>query len=348
VVEPNGRERIGAAVIGYGYWGPNLARNLSESHSFDLLHICDGSEERRDMARRRYPGVLTPATSDSVMDDPHVGAVFIATPTVSHYPLAMRALEAGKSVFIEKPIASTSVEARQLAREALDRKLALMVDHTFVYTSAVRRVRKLIDDGDIGDLLYYDSTRINLGLFQHDVDVIWDLAVHDISILTYLSKEKPVAVSAQGHCNVAGQSMNVAFITLMFGANTIAHVNVNWLAPVKIRRTLIGGSKKMIVYDDLEPTEKIKIYDKGVTIARNVSEIQQMRVAYRIGDMYAPTLEPTEALSTGIAHFAECIHKGCLPDTGGDNGALVVEILEAASKSVALRGQPVPLWETSR
>jgi predicted dehydrogenase len=334
-------ERLGAAVIGYGYWGPNLARNLLESSSFKLLHICDQDQERREMARRRYPAVSTPATSDAVMSDARVDAVFIATPTVSHYPLAMRALARGKNVFIEKPIASTSEEARRLTQEARDRGLVLMVDHTFVYTPAVRRIRKLIDDGDLGELLYYDSTRINLGLFQHDVDVIWDLAVHDVSILSYLTKERPVAVSAQGHCNVPGQSINVAFITLMFTGNTIAHVNVNWLAPVKIRRTLIGGSRKMIVYDDLEPTEKIKIYDKGVTIARDVSEVQQMRVGYRIGDMYAPTLEPVEALSKGIAHLAECIRGRRLSDTDGESGTLVVEILEATSKSVALKGQPI-------
>ena len=188
----------------------------------------------------------------------------------------------------------------------------------------------------------FDSARINLGLFQHDVDVIWDLAVHDISILTYLTNERPVAVSAQGHCNVPGQSMNVAFITLLFAGNAIAHVNVNWLAPVKIRRTLIGGSKKMVVYDDLEPTEKVKIYDRGVMVARDIAEVQQMRVGYRIGDMYAPTLESTEALAKGISHFEDYIREGGRPDTDGENGTLVVE-MEAASKSVALKGHPVSL-----
>lgn len=330
-------------MIGYGYWGPNLARNLSESKDFDLLCVCDRSSERAEAAHRRYPAIMTPADSVAAMSDPRIDAVFIATPTASHYNLAQKALDLGKHVFIEKPIAGSSDEARKITEEADRKGLVLMVDHTFVYTPAVRRIRRLIDDGEIGDFLYYDSTRINLGLFQHDVDVIWDLAVHDISILIYLAPEKPIAVSAQGHTHVAGQWMNVAFITLMFPGNAIAHINVNWLAPVKIRRTLVGGSKKMIVYDDLEPTEKVKIYDKGVTIAHNQAEVEQMRVGYRLGDMHAPTLPASEALSTGIQHFADCIAAGKRPETDGENGTLVVEILEAASRSVSLQGQPVPI-----
>ena len=241
---PDTGARLGAAVVGYGYWGPNPACNLSESREFALRCIFDESEERRSIAFGRYPAVSTPAAFEGVLRDPRIDTVFIATPTASHFSLAMRALESGKHVFIEKPIATSSTEARKLVEEADVRGRAIMVDHTFVYTPAVRHIKKLLDGGDLGELLYYDSTRINLGLFQHDVDVIWDLAVHDVSILTYLAPGRPVAISAQGHCNVPGQSMNVAFITLLFEGNAIAHINVNWLAPVKIRRTLIGEVRR--------------------------------------------------------------------------------------------------------
>nr|WP_277395021.1 Gfo/Idh/MocA family oxidoreductase [Magnetospirillum aberrantis] len=220
-----------------------------------------------------------------------------------------------------------------------------MVDHTFVYTGAVRKIRELVQNGDLGQVYYYDSVRVNLGLFQHDVDVLWDLAVHDLSIIEYVLGRHPVAVSASGVSHVTGSPANLAFLTLFFDDETVAHVNANWLAPVKIRRTLIGGSKKMIVYDDLEPSEKIKIYDKGITVAEQDEEIYKMLIGYRVGDMWAPNLDSVEALRRETDHFLDCIENRQRPETDGAMGQRVVEILEAASLSMRERGRPVALSE---
>jgi predicted dehydrogenase len=334
---------LGVGLIGYGYWGPNLARNFAESGATELLHIADRRPERREAAQRRYPAVTASADDKAMLRDPMVKAVAIAVPTKLHAAFATRALAAGKHVLVEKPLASSTEEALALAREADRRRLTLMVDHTFVYTAAVRYVRRLIEAGELGEVLYYDSTRINLGLFQHDVDVIWDLAVHDISILLYLLNERPNEVSATSQAHIPGNPYNIAFITLFFASGLIAHVNVNWLAPVKIRRTIIGGSRKMVVYDDLEPTEKIKIYDKGIEITDDPRQVHAMRVGYRLGDMRAPNLDSTEALTTAVRHFVETIRTGRRPDTDGARASVVVQILEAASRSAAMNGKPVAL-----
>jgi predicted dehydrogenase len=336
---------LGIGLVGYGYWGPNLARNFAECAATRLLHIADRLPERREAAQRRYPAAIATADEKAMLRDPQVEAVAIATPTKYHFDFAMRALAAGKHVLVEKPLAASSQEARALVEEADRRGLTLMVDHTFIYTAAVRHLRALIDAGELGDVLYYDSTRINLGLFQHDVDVIWDLAVHDISILVYLLNERPHTVSAAGQAHIPRSPHNIAFMTLFFPSGLIAHVNVNWLAPVKIRRTIIGGSRKMVVYDDLDPSEKIKIYDKGIEIADDPRRVQQMRVGYRLGDMHAPNLATGEALSEVVQHFAHSVRTGEKPETDGARGSLIVQILEAASRSASMNGNPVPLVE---
>jgi len=344
---------IGIAVVGYGYWGPNLVRNFWEVPDARLISVCDLRTERLAGVQSRYPAVEITSRFDEVLSDPRVHAVAIATPVSSHFELAWRALQAGKHVFIEKPVTTTAEQAERLVDEAERRKLVLAVDHTFVYTGAVRKMRELVDNGSVGDIYYYDSVRVNLGLFQHDVNVLWDLAVHDLSIMDYVLPHRPVAVSATGVSHVAGEPEDVAYLNLFFENKVIAHIHVNWLAPVKVRRTLVGGSQKMIVYDDLEPSEKVKVYDKGITINGNGAgngdgdKRYQMLVGYRTGDMWAPQLDMTEALSLELRQFVRCIIDGRTPVTDGQAGLRVVRILEAATRSLADRGRVVEL-ESSR
>ncbi len=332
---------IRLGVIGYGYWGPNLVRNFTETKGVEVRAVCDLDAKRRALVHARYPALWTAAEAAEVIDDPQVDAVAIATPVTSHYDLALRALRAGKHVLVEKPLVATVDQARRLVEEADRRQRVLMVDHTFVYTGAVRRIRALTEDGTLGRIYYYDSVRVNLGLFQHDVSVLWDLAVHDISIMDYLLASKPVAVSATGMSHLAGQPENVAYVTLFFADDRVAHVHVNWLAPVKIRRTLIGGSQKMIVYDDLEPSEKVKVYDKGVTMNEQPEGLYQMLIGYRTGDMWAPKLDAAEALRVEAEDFVRAMETGKPPASDGRSGLRVVEILEAATRSMAARGRPV-------
>jgi predicted dehydrogenase len=342
---------IGVAVIGYGYWGPNLVRNFAEVPGVRLAAVCDLNKERLAPVKARYPSVAVTDNYDEILADPAIDAVAIATPVSSHFKLAMRALMAGKHVFVEKPIASSTEEAERLVEEAARRGLVLAVDHTFVHTGAVRKIRELAE-GSLGEIYYYDSVRVNLGLFQHDVSVIWDLAVHDLSIMDYVLPARPVAVSATGISHVPGEPENIAYLNLFFDTNLIAHVHVNWLAPVKVRRTLIGGSRKMIVYDDLEPSEKIKVYDKGITLngnpKANGEKVYQALVGYRTGDMWAPHLDVKEALATELREFAECIEKGSAPIADGRSGLRVVRILEAATLSLAQRGRVVELEKVRR
>jgi predicted dehydrogenase len=334
---------IGIGIVGYGYWGPNLVRNFAETPGAILRRVVDQRKDRLELLSRRYPAVRTGGDFNELIADPEVDAVVIATPTASHFELALRSLRGGKHVLVEKPMTTTVDEGRRLVAEAESRSRTLMVDHTFIYTPAVRRIRDLIASGALGKILYYDSTRINLGLFQHDVNVIWDLAVHDLSILTYLLNEAPVIVSAIGKSHVAGHPENIAYLTMFFAQDLIAHINVNWLAPVKIRRTIIGGTSKMIVFDDLEPSEKIKVYDKGVDVTNDPEQVRKMLVGYRTGDMWAPQLETTEALSAMTAHFVDCVANRLTPDTSGQMGLTVVRTLEAASQSMRQNGKPVEL-----
>lgn len=334
---------IGIGVIGYGYWGPNLVRNFAEAPGATLVGISDMRSERLNQAQRRYPSARLTERASELLADPAVDAVAIATPVSTHFDLAMQALQSGKHIFVEKPLASNSEQAIKLIDEAQRRNRVLMVDHTFVYTGAVRKIREMINRGELGDIYYYDSVRVNLGLFQHDVNVIWDLAVHDLSIMDFVLDSKPVAVSATGISHIPGQPENVAYITLFFADNRIAHLHVNWLAPVKVRRTLIGGSEKMIVYDDLEPSEKVKVYDKGVTLSASPEAVYQLLVSYRSGDMWAPNLDQTEGLQTEARHFIDCIEHNKQPATDGHAGLRVLRILEAAEKSMGARGQLVEL-----
>jgi predicted dehydrogenase len=334
---------INIGVIGYGYWGPNVVRNLAEIPGFNIAAVSDLHQDRLNLIKSRYPTISITNNYQDLLDDKSITAIAIVTPVSTHFGLAMRSLEAGKHVFVEKPLTATSEQAVQLIKEAEMRKLVLMVDHTFVYTGAVRKIKEIIENNKMGDIYYYDSVRINLGLFQHDVDVIWDLAVHDLAIMDYVLPRYPIEVSATGMGHIPGSTNNIAYLTLFFEGSLIAHVNVNWLAPVKVRRTLIGGSQKMIVYDDLEPSEKVKVYDKGVTINNNVDNIHRARIGYRTGDLWAPQLDMTEALRVEMLHFSNCIEKGEKAITDGNAGLRVVQILEAATQSMANRGQLVKL-----
>lgn len=294
---------IGIGIIGYGYWGPNLVRNFLEVGGSRMVAICDLSAKRLSLAQRRYPTIRTTQHVSSMLEDPDIDAIVVATPVRTHFELALAALKAGKHVLVEKPMTETSVQGRELVSEAARRRLVLMVDHTFVYTPAVRKIRDLIKSNELGEIYYYDSVRVNLGLFQHDVNVIWDLAVHDFSILEYILERHPIAVSANGASPVAGSPESIAYVSLFFANGTIGHVAANWLAPVKVRQVLIGGSRKMIVFDEMVPSEKIKVYDKGVTLTEDPQQIYNLRVGYRAGDMWAPQLSTKEALLTECEHF---------------------------------------------
>jgi predicted dehydrogenase len=334
---------LGIGVIGYGYWGPNLVRNFMSDPGWKVVSVCDRSEGRLAEVGRLYPAVTTSTKPEDLFRNPSIDAVAIATPVATHFDLAMGALRAGKHVLVEKPIASTSAQASQMIEEAARRKLVLLVDHTFVFTGAVRKIREVITDDSFGKLQYYDSTRVNLGLFQHDVNVMWDLAVHDLSIMDFVIGVNPVAVSATGLSHVRGQPANVAFMTLFFDSDIIAHINVNWLSPVKIRRTLVGGSKRMIVYDDLETSEKVKIYDKGITVTETPDDLRKLLISYRTGDLWSPKVNETEALRLEVAHFRSCIEGSEKPITPGERGLAIVRMLEAADKSMENRGAAVAL-----
>ncbi len=331
------------AVIGYGYWGPNLVRNFMNASTTNVLYVCDQSEDQLSRVKNLYPTIKLTTSLDEVLADSEVDAVSIATPVNTHYELAMKALEAGKHVLVEKPMADSSEKCKRMIEEAEKRNLTLMVDHTFPYTGAVKKIGELSKSGELGELYYFDSVRVNLGLFQSDVSVLWDLAVHDLSILESFTDNKPIAVSATGIAHVQGKPVNTAYLTVFYEGSFIAHIHANWLAPVKLRQTLIGGSEKMVVYDDLEPTEKIKIYDKGITVDPSAANITEMRVGYRAGDMWAPKLENIEALNSLVTHFVDVIENGTDPITSAESGARIVRILEAATESIEKNGQRIQL-----
>jgi predicted dehydrogenase len=339
---------IGIGVIGYGYWGPNLVRNFMETDGVTVRAICDRESKRQAIAKARCPSADVTGDAMAVLKHPGVDAVVIATPVSSHFELAMAALDAGKHVLVEKPMTTTSEQAKRLVEKAAAVGKTLMVDHTFIYTGAVRKMKELVSAGSIGDVLYYDSVRVNLGLFQHDVNVLWDLAPHDLSILQYLlDGERPRAVSALGMSHVPGQHENLAYLTLIYDRSFLAHLHVNWLAPVKVRRTLIGGAQKMIVYDELEGSEKVKVYDRGIDVESPSGppsdKVYQALIGYRSGDMYAPKVDNTEALKIEAAHFRDCIVNGKAPITNGELGLQVVEMLEASMASMRHQGRPVKL-----
>jgi predicted dehydrogenase len=335
-------------MIGVGYWGPNLIRNFSDLDDAQVVACSDLSQERLNKIAKRYPGVKCTTDFEELLRDPNVDAVVIATPVSTHYPIAKAALEHGKHVMIEKPLADSAFRSLDLVERAKAAGKVLMVDHTFIYTSAVRKMRDLIESGELGDILYFDSIRVNLGLFQKDINVIWDLAPHDLSIMDYLLRAEPIAVSAIGASHAGNNIANIAYMTLRFPNNVIAHFHVNWLAPVKIRQTLLGCSKKMVIYDDVEPTDKIRVYDKGITVngANGSSEKRyQAMVGYRTGDVLIPKIDTTEALQRVAQEFVSSIIENRAPLTDGVSGYRVVRILEAAQQSLEANGREVLLQE---
>lgn len=331
--------RIG--VIGYGYWGPNLVRNFAESEQATVTMVADLDPARLALVKKRFPMVRTTSTIAELIADPEVDAIAVATPVRTHFDIGMQVLTAGKHLWLEKPMAETADEARRLADEAQRRGLVCYVDHTFVYTGAVRKMGELVHAGELGKLYYYDSTRINLGLFQRDVNVIADLAVHDFAILDYLMREQPVAVSGSGVNHFPGTPENLGYLTLFYDSGVLAHINVSWLSPVKVRQVLLSGSQKMIVYDDLLPSEKVKVYDSGVHFTEDPERIRDLRVGYRTGDMWAPRLQDTEALRVAVEHFVTCVTTQQTPLTDGRLGVRIVQLIEASNRSIRERGRSV-------
>jgi predicted dehydrogenase len=332
---------IQIGVIGYGYWGPNIVRNLHGLNAMQVAMICDKTPSALMRAQKAYPSVRTVSDPAEILRSPEIDAVAVVTPVWTHYELAKAALENGKHVFIEKPFTSNLAQAEELIELAARKKLTIMVDHTFLFTGAVRKIRELTQSGVLGDLYYYDSLRVNLGLFQHDVSVIWDLAPHDLSIMDYIIQGEPEAIVATGEKHLNGVE-DVAFMTIYFPRNVIAHINVNWLSPVKIRTTLIGGQKKMVVWNDLVADEKVRVYDKGVQITSGEG-IRDLLVSYRSGDMWAPQLEQSEALRVELDYFADCIMNSKTPLNDGHAGLRVVRMLDAAEASIRRKGELVRL-----
>jgi predicted dehydrogenase len=338
----NGSEvMVKFGVVGYGYWGPNVVRNLDRMDEAEVVAVCDKSATARKKVAKAYPGVLVTDNAAELMSSPHIDAIAVVTPVWTHYELAKAALQHGKHVFVEKPFTSNAAQAEELIELAARKNLKIMVDHTFLFTGAVTKIKQLLQDGALGKLYYYDSTRVNLGLFQHDVNVVWDLAPHDLSIIDHLIQKTPEAISATGQTHLNGHE-DVAFLTLYFPDKVIAHINVNWLSPVKVRTTLIGGEKKMLVWNDLEADEKIKIYDKGVNVTSREG-LYDLLVHYRSGDMWAPQVEQVEALTRELSYFVDCIAKDKTPVNDGEAGLRVVRMLEAANQSIGKRGELVYL-----
>ena len=332
---------IRVGVLGYGYWGPNIVRNFDGQERSKVVAVCDQSPKSQRRVHQAYPNVRVMGDSKDLLSATDIDVVAVVTPVWTHYELAKAALENGKHVFVEKPFTSTTQQAEELIELAERKRLKIMVDHTFLFTGSVRKIRQLVDDGTLGSLYYFDSIRVNLGLFQHDVNVMWDLAPHDLSIMNYIIREKPEAVIATGGRHLNGHA-DVAFITVYFPSNVVAHINVNWLSPVKIRTTLIGGEKKMLVWDDLEADEKIKVYDKGVAITGGQG-LYDLLVSYRSGDVWAPKVEQAEALKVELEYFLDCIANNRTPLNDGIAGLGVVQLLEAADRSLEKRGQIIRL-----
>lgn len=328
-------------VIGYGYWGPNIVRNLMNLDGAEVIAIADENAGARKRAHKAYPGVRITSHASDVIDSTEIDAIAVITPVWTHYDLTKRSLEQGKHVFVEKPFTSTSAQGEELIDLAQKKDLTIMVDHTFLFTPSVVKISELIKEGTLGKLYYYDSTRVNLGLFQHDINVLWDLAPHDLAIMNHLIEVRPEAIVATGQGHLNGHE-DIAFMTIYFPDKVIAHINVNWLSPVKIRTTLISGEKRMLVWNDLEPDEKVRVYDKGVKIT-NREGVYDLLVNYRSGDMWAPHLDQAEALHQELSYFVDCISSGRQPFNDGCAGLRVVKMLEAASESLSKRGSLVYL-----
>jgi predicted dehydrogenase len=329
-------------VIGCGYWGPNLIRNFVTCPETELVWACDLDEIRLQKVLRPYPSVRQTTDLNEVLKDDGVDAIAIATPVHTHFPIAKTCLESGKHVLIEKPLASSVAQGEELVNLAEKNNLRLMCDHTFCYTGAVRKIQEIVKSGVLGELHYFDSVRVNLGLFQQDVNVVWDLAPHDLSILDFIIDEKPVLVSAHGVSHAGNNIENIAYISLGYQNSFIAHFHVNWLSPVKVRKTMIAGSEKMLVWNDLDQAEKIKIYDKGIKVKQGEREQKErLLVSYRSGDMYAPRIDQVEALSLMVKEFADCIQESRPALTDGEAGLRVLRVLDAANRSIKADGANV-------
>lgn len=331
------------AIIGFGYWGPNLVRNFNSVSDCKVKYVCDFRPERLSVVAKQYPSAQTTTNFDEVLNDSSVDAVVIATPVFTHFELAKKALQNGKHVLIEKPMTSTSAEALGLKDLADKMKKVLMVDHTFLYTGAVQKMKQLISDNSIGNIRYFDSTRINLGLFQPDINVLWDLAPHDISILNYLIDEKPYSVNATGVSHTRNDIENIAYLTVNYNSGFIAHFNCSWTSPVKIRTMLIGGDKKMLVFNDLEPTEKIRIYDTGYDHKTTDEDKRRIMVDYRAGDVYLPKIDSKEALFGMASDFVRAIKENKTPVSDFNSGLSVIRILEASQQSIKQNGKEIIL-----
>ena len=331
---------IRIAIIGYGYWGPNLVRNFYNTPNCSVALVVDSRQDRLDLVKKQFPSVNISTNIDDALTRTDIDAVVIATPTASHYGLAKAALQNGKHVLVEKPMAKSVQEAEDIIEASIRAKKLLMVDHTFLYTGAVKKMKQLIDDGDLGAINYFDSTRINLGLFQPDINVLWDLAPHDISILFHLLHERPVSVSASGISHTPNGLENVAYLTVNYNTAHIAHFSCSWSSPVKIRKILIGGTKKMILFDDVEPSEKVKVYDTGYNI-KSDEDKRRLLVDYRVGDIYIPKLDQKEALGGMAADFINSIINDTIPVSNYQIGLEVVKVLEAAQESISNKGKEV-------
>ena len=339
--EQKSKALVRFGIVGYGYWGPKVIRNLDLLEEAKVVAICDKSAVSRRKAEKMYSGVTVTEETNELMKSPDIDAIAVVTPVWTHYELAKAALENGKHIFVEKPFTSNSAQAEELIALAEQKNLKIMVDHTFLFTPAVQKIKQLLQEGELGKLYYYDSTRVNLGLFQHDVNVIWDLAPHDLSIMDHLIQESPEAIVATGQTHLNGHE-DIAFITLYFPDKVVAHLNVNWLSPVKVRTTMIGGEKKMLVWNDIEADEKVKVYDRGVNVSSREG-VYNLLINYRSGDMWAPRIEQAEALTRELAYFVDCIVNDKTPMNDGKAGLRVVKMLEAASESLRQRGALVSL-----
>lgn len=320
-------------IIGLGYWGPNIVRNAVMNPDINRIVCCDQNPERLQAIRKTFETVEITQDADALLKDPEIDAVAIITPVYAHYELAKKALLAGKHILVEKPFMSSVAQSEEILALAQKQNLVVMVDHTFIYTPAVRKIKELYTTGVLGDLYYFDSVRVNLGLFQRDVNVIWDLAPHDFSIMHHIIGKRPVSVRAMGADHVGKGIEDVAYVHVEFENNLIAHFHINWLSPVKVRRTLIAGTKKMVLYDDMENVEKVRVFDKGIEVESREAEYQ-MLVNYRAGEMYSPVLDNTEALKALIQEFVDSVRENRKPLTSGEDGLEVVRILEATQESI--------------
>lgn len=334
---------INVGVIGVGYWGPNIIRNLIANKAFEVKFCSDLEDDRLIFIKSLYPTIKTTKDYREIIKDSSIEAIAICTPVFTHFEIACLALEQGKHVLIEKPMTATAAQAEELVNLAEKKDRVILVDHTFLFTGAVRKIKETIESGEIGEIYYFDSVRVNLGLFQHDVNVVWDLAPHDISIMDYLINRQAESVIATGSDHVGDGLEDVAYVTVFYPDNIIAHIHVNWLSPVKIRETQISGTKKMIVWDDNIPSEKVKIYDKGIEVIQTKDQIYKTLIQYRTGDMYCPKIPQKEALGVEMEHFADCIQNNVKPISDGHAGLRVVKFLELSEKSIKNRGKEIRL-----